>query len=198
MALHVASSAIIESFHVDSGYISDTLGASPSGAKSDVILQNLSPSYHDLDITSVAFDDTEWNFPTSEVAESSTLRLSSHRMEDLTPIKLTRPKRFPIIPLESTLSRARNEAKATFDTNKQAVVRGRVKKPRAPVKTKSLVVDSHGRTRAAKKILTLANVAKPPLPMVESSSRKAATANTKTEKKRRRGTMRPSDQRKLN
>ena len=119
------------------------------------------------------------------------------RIDDMyTPIKLKQPTRFPIIPLESTLARAKGEATATSSTSECSAVPGRVKKPAVPGKVKPLVVDSYGRTRAARKVCTFVNAAEPTLPLSGFSFREAATAHTKNKKKRKRGNVQRPDQQK--
>ena len=143
-------------------------------------------------MTTVTFDDTEWDFPASEIAESATLRLSLERIEDLST-SVKRPKRFPIVPLKSTLARAKRELEDVSETNESPAASIRVKPPRKPLQTKTTVVDSHGRTRAAQKVLTPIDATKPTL--LSLASCEASVANAKDIKKRKRGDLQPSGQR---
>ncbi|KAF1841966.1 uncharacterized protein K460DRAFT_409405 [Cucurbitaria berberidis CBS 394.84] len=214
-APHATTNATHKSLHIDSGYISDVL-EEPSTILHIVPIDS-SPPVHGLEIKTVPFADTNWDFPASELAESPTLHLSLERIEDLstpakqptcfpivplastlaraessrtrrsqehieglsTPVK--RLKGFPIVPLASTLARARDGDNDPAGSDVSLAASALVKAPRTLKQTEARVADRYGRTRAARRMYTSTDAAKP-----------TSVAKAKNNKRSKRSGAKPS------
>ena len=106
------------------------------------------------------FEDTEWDVPSRGDAESAALERSCKKFA----VRVRKPIYFPIIPLESTLARARAEADALRNRIYNRKSAGRYNPTEMRQSGKATVVDGRGRTRAASRMSLAVKTAKDDAP----------------------------------
>lgn len=179
MAPRKRSKISYEQHAADSGYMTDLVQAaqrdndaataffasSSSGPQTGHMLRTVpsarsaSPLYSSFSMSS--FEDTQWDIPAKDLTKHESLERSCKELAAC----VKEPTRFPIIPLESTLRRARQETEAERlgkNTNQRKSVRNKnIQKTRRFAKVAARAyVDSRDRTRAASRLNAAAESAR--------------------------------------